>query len=129
LPRKAAAPQVAAEAAAQDQGSVWAAACRVVAEAQAAQADPEAVAAALAPVVPGVGAGAELMPVICGVPQGRVVAAAGREAALAVPVVEVVQAAELGLVVVVAEAREAALAAPVVEVVQAAELGLVVVAA
>jgi hypothetical protein len=104
LPRKAAAPEVAAEGAAQDQGLVWAAACRVVAEAQAAQADPEAAAAALAPVVPVVAAAAELMPVICGVLQGRVAAearaAAGREAALAAPAVEVVQAAELGLVVV-----------------------------
>jgi len=131
LPRKAVAPVVAAEAAAQGQDSVWAAAsqvvaARVVVEARAAPADPEEVALALA--VPVAVVAAELMPVICGVRRGRVVEAeAGErlgareaEAQEAALVVEVVPAAELGSVVAavwaVAEARAPAPAVPVVEV-------------
>jgi hypothetical protein len=72
-----------AEAAARDQGSVWEAACRAVAEARAALADREAAAAALAQAVPAVVA-PELMPAICGVRRG--VVAEAREAALVVPV-------------------------------------------
>jgi len=117
---------VAAEAAAQDQGSVWAAACRAAAEARACQADPEAAAA------PVVGEAAELTPVVCGVRQGRVGVAA--ELGLVVEVVragEGAPAAELGSVVAAAvwavvaaqadrDAGAVAPAVPVVEVVQGA---------
>ncbi len=112
MPRKAAAPEVAAEAAAQDQGSVWAAVFQGVEEARAALGDPAAAAAALALVVPVVEVVAELMPTICGVRPGRVVVAE-------------VRAPALGSVVAAAEAQAPALAGRVVEVVQAAEPGSV----
>jgi len=98
------------EAVALDQGSVWAAACRVVAGAPAAL-DQVAV-VALAAVVPAAEVAQELMPAICGVRRGRVAAA---------PAVEVAPA--LGSAVrAVGEAREEAQPVPVVDMEQAAAL-------
>ena len=127
MPRKAAATQAVEEAAALAQDSVLEAVARespAAAEVRAAQADPEAAAAALAVRV--VEVAVELMPETCGVRQSRVEVAAerglvvagvrAREGALAA------EAAELGSVVAAVWAVAAALApaVPVVEVVQEA---------